>query len=140
MQYTAIIYATKRQQRTIKSHVSSVLTLYPDSALVEVTTQQLDQLTAEGYSIEVLDGINEINVGGELVDTSAAPAAISKSVAGVRGAPMADDFPHHFLVQFIGPIKPEWLQAVEKAGGIPPFAETQRYVVKVRKAWGAAKK
>ncbi len=29
---------------------------------------------------------------------------------------------------------------VEKAGGIPPFAETQRYVVKVRKAWGAAKK
>ncbi len=25
---------------------------------------------------------------------------------------------------------------VERAGGVPPFAETQRYVVKVKKAWG----
>lgn len=30
--------------------------------------------------------------------------------------------------------------AVERAGGIPPYAETQRYVVKVRKAWGVSKK
>ncbi len=29
---------------------------------------------------------------------------------------------------------------VERYGGIPPFAETQRYVVKVRKAWQSAKK
>lgn len=40
-----------------------------------------------------------------------------------------------YLVQFIGPIKPEWLQAVEKAGGIlreplPSFA----YVVELSDA------
>ena len=118
MRQTAIIYISKRQQRTIKSQVSAVLTAYPDSVLVEVTAQQLDQLTADGYLVEVLDGINEINVGGELVDTSIAPLAIPKTVAGARGVHKTDDFPHHFLVQFIGPIKPEWLQAVEKAGGI----------------------
>ena len=135
MQHTVIIYASKRQLRTLKTQVSAILTTYADSALVEVTTQQLDQLTSEGYSLEVLENINEINVGGELVDTSIAPLAVDKAASGVRGVLRADDLPHHYLVQFIGPIKPEWLQAVEKAGGIlreplPSFA----YVVELSDA------
>lgn len=84
----------KRQLRALKTQVSAILTTYADSALVEVTTQQLDQLTSEGYSLEVLENINEINVGGELVDTSIAPLAVDKAAPGVRGVLRADDFPH----------------------------------------------
>ncbi|MFZ1551943.1 MAG: hypothetical protein WAV53_11170, partial [Anaerolineae bacterium] len=69
MLQTAVIYANKRQQRTLKGQVSSVLTTYADSMLVEVTAQQLERLTDDGYSIEVLDGIDEIDVGGEIIDT-----------------------------------------------------------------------
>ena len=47
MQHTVIIYASKRQLRTLKTQVSAILTTYADSALVEVTPRQLDQLTSE---------------------------------------------------------------------------------------------
>jgi serine protease AprX len=30
-----------------------------------------------------------------------------------------DGAPHHYLVQFVGPVKPQWLSAVVRAGGVP---------------------
>jgi hypothetical protein len=35
--------------------------------------------------------------------------------------------PHYYLVQFVGPIKPEWLEAIQIHGGtlqnpVPPYA------------------
>lgn len=132
MLQTAVIYANKRQQRTLKGQVSSVLTTYADSMLVEVTAQQLERLTDDGYSIEVLDGIDEIDVGGEIIDTSVSPPSISTAAVGTRGVSAMDAVPHHYLVQFIGPIKDEWLQAVAEAGGtlrepLPSYA----YVVEL---------
>ena len=132
MLQTAVIYANKRQQRTLKGQVSSVLTTYADSMLVEVTAQQLERLTDDGYSIEVLDGIDEIDVGGEIIDTSVSPPSISTAAVGTSGVSAMDAVPHHYLVQFIGPIKDEWLQAVAEAGGtlrepLPSYA----YVVEL---------
>ena len=118
MLQTAVIYANKRQQRTLKGQVSSVLTTYADSMLVEVTAQQLERLTDDGYSIEVLDGIDEIDVGGEIIDTSTSPQSVAKAAVGTRGVAAMDPIPHHYLVQFIGPIKDEWLQAVAEAGAV----------------------
>ena len=36
-----------------------------------------------------------------------------------RGASKLDAGPHHYLVQFVGPIKAAWLTAVKQAGGKP---------------------
>lgn len=118
MLHTAVVYANKRQQRTLQTWVSTVLTAYPDSLLVEVSDEQIDHLLASGYSLEVLEGINQIDVGGETVDTSISPLEFPTYRRAARGVDAHEDAPHHYLVQFIGPIKAEWLQAVERAGGV----------------------
>jgi subtilisin-like proprotein convertase family protein/subtilisin family serine protease len=56
-----------------------------------------------------------------------------------RGAARLSSNPHHYLVQFVGPIKEAWLAQVKKAGGEPrtPFAD-YAYVVRADEAARAA--
>jgi serine protease AprX len=60
-------------------------------------------------------------VGGETIDTSV-PRVTRRGATlphpSYRRTRRLAPGSHHYLVQFVGPIKPEWQRAVEEAGGV----------------------
>jgi serine protease AprX len=62
---------------------------------------------ARSFPVEDITDQYEIRVGDEKVRTTGARRS---SVSRIPG-------PHHYLVQFVGPIKQAWLRSVKRAGG-----------------------
>ena len=113
---TVLIYATRRQRKQLTQQGIEILTEYQDYVLAQATAQQVAVLQASGYEVEIYQ---------------AAPAARGIGL-GVRAVapqgPPPSTFgpgPHHYVVEFVGPIKPAWLEEIAKHGGralepIPP--------------------
>ena len=97
--------------------VSTVVVDYADRMIAEVTAAQHQALLAAGYPVEDLRTQPKIRVGMEALDAlapEAAPAmAADEPLAAAMAAPLE---PEYYFVQFIGPIKPEWLDALRGAG------------------------
>ncbi len=77
---------------------------------------------ARDHLVEDITDQYEIPVGAGTIDTSTprvdAEGTTRPHAAYRRGASLAPG-PHHYLVQFVGPIKDEWLRGVKRAGGEP---------------------
>ena len=96
-----------------------VIEKYQGFALAEVPDQEVEQLSRR-YPVEDITDLYVIRLGDRTVDTSQ-PQGIQQPNRS-RGDPHKAAKPlapgkHHYLVQFVGPIKEEWLAAVKKAGG-----------------------
>ena len=111
MTETVLIYATKRQRKQLTRQGIEILTEYEDYVLAQATASEVTTLQANGYEVEVYE---------------AAPATPSVRGSGSprraqppQGPPPAEfgPGPHHYVVEFGGPIKPEWLAAIEAHGG-----------------------
>jgi subtilisin family serine protease len=94
-----------------------------DAFVVVDADDEAARRLAAGRLVEDITDQYAIPLGGGLestIDTSmpritgAGRTRTHPAYAGQRRLPPG---PHHYLVQFIGPIKPEWLQAVTAAGG-----------------------
>ncbi|HEX7126983.1 MAG TPA: S8 family serine peptidase, partial [Thermodesulfobacteriota bacterium] len=104
---------------------------------LEVPDADLADLAAR-YPVEDLTDHFTLEIGGRAVDTSrprvdrAGRARAHPDLP--RGRPLGRG-PHHYVVQFIGPIKAPWLDAVRRAGGEPrePFGDFA-YVVRASDA------
>ena len=104
-----------------------VIERYDGFVVAEVPQKGLRQLSRE-YPVEDMTDLYTIRVGGRRIDTSRprldAKGKLRSHPAYKRVKPLSPGR-HHHLVQFIGPIKREWLRAVKRVGGEPraPYAD-----------------
>lgn len=115
------VFATGRVQEELASRFP-VVERYDAFLVVEVSGEQAQELSTT-YLVEDITEAYLIPLGGQAATTidSSQPRITERGTsrahpayAGQRRLPPG---PHHYLVQFIGPVKPEWLTAVGEAGG-----------------------
>src|SRR5512134_1952241 len=110
-----------------------VIAAYDGFVLAQVRSVDLPKLRRE-YLVEDITDQYALRMGGKKIDTSAPRLDAKGAVrlhAAYKGTKPLSPGRHHYLVQFVGPIKREWITAVQKAGGEPraPFADFT-YVVR----------
>lgn len=117
MTETVLIYATSRQRKRLIKEGIDILTEYEDYVLARVTLEQADRLQASGYEVETY-AFDMPSTKGPTADTRAAVPE------GPPPAYFGSGY-HYYLVDFIGPVKQEWLDEVAAHGArvqepIPP--------------------
>ncbi|MFN0170163.1 MAG: S8 family serine peptidase [Bryobacteraceae bacterium] len=130
------VFVDKAEHAAV-SAAATVLEKYGAFLLVEASEQQAQAITRT-YPTEDITGQYRLEVEGRKIETAAprinrAGETVSHPSYGRGDKPGPG--PHHYLVQFIGPIKSAWLAGVKKAGGelrvpLGSFA----YVVRAREA------
>jgi len=126
------VFCTGADQ-TALAKAQRTLERYPGFLLIETPKKELAAL-AHKYPVEDITDLYTIHAGERAINT----ALPRVDAAGKRHPHLAyrDVKPlppgkHHYLVQFIGPIKTAWLKEVKRAGGEPrvPY-ENFTYVVR----------
>ncbi len=96
-----------------------VIERYDGFVLAEVSQKNINQI-ARAYPIEDITERYTLQVGERIIDT-ALPRFDARGKRHVhpayKGVKTPEPGCHHHLVQFIGPIKEQWLRAVKKVGG-----------------------
>jgi subtilisin family serine protease len=115
------VFATGAEQDRLAETVD-VLERYDAFLLAEASPAVAKKLAREQLVEDVTDQY-EIPLGaGAAIDTTTPRVdergAIRAHPAYRRGASLPEG-PHHYLVQFVGPIKDSWLRGVKRAGGEP---------------------
>ena len=99
-----------------------VIERYPAFVIVETSKASADALAASALVEDITDQY-AIPLGGDAqstIDVAQPRITVRGTTAShpaYRGARRLAPGPHHYLVQFVGPVKPEWLDAVAAAGG-----------------------
>jgi hypothetical protein len=99
-----------------------VIERYDAFLLLDVPEEQARELAAQ-HLVEDITDAYRIPLGGQSATTidSSLPRiterGTTRSHPAYAGQRRLTPGPHHYLVQFIGPVKPEWLAAVADAGG-----------------------
>jgi serine protease AprX len=126
MNKIAKIYCSKKELPTVAPS-ADLIESYGAFQLVEITPAALKTAGATTPVEDVTD-LYRIKVGGRRIDTNkprySARGKIQAHPA-YKNARRLAKAPHHYLVQFIGPIKRSWINQVKKAGGVPrdPFGD-----------------
>jgi serine protease AprX len=126
MNRTAKIYCTRKELARFAPS-ASLIESYDAFQLVEITSAALKKATAV-VPVEDVTDLYRIDAGGRRIDTRK-PRYNKKgklqSHPSYKNVAKLQKGPHHYLVQFIGPIKQAWISAVKKAGGIArgPFGD-----------------
>jgi len=135
MEKTIIVHLPKKEQGRLTHLVTKVLASYDAFALVQATDQQIAGLREQNIPLDIQEDIDSIQIGGDIIDTTKPGVGLRPPGPGertLREHPAGTTTPplpgrHHYIVQFIGPIKEEWKKAVADLGGIlcaplPPYA------------------
>jgi serine protease AprX len=150
MVQTVLIYVEPHQrQRLVRDGIprEAIQVEYDDYVLAEISDEQLLRLHAAGYEVEVQEHSPIMQVRGRLVATQPGESTVQPPEAaphpalrpGAESIYLVSEGPppevlgpgfHYYLVQFVGPVKPEWLAEIEEHGGrleepVPP----QGYIV-----------
>ncbi len=136
---TVLIYANKRQRKQLAKQGVTFLAEYDDYVLAEIAAEQVDALRTQGFEIEVREPTPTVSVRGRPL--ALAPATRDFGVTAAEVVPQGlspetyGPGPHYYLVQFVGPIKPEWLTQIEAHGATlqeptPPYG----YIVGLEEA------
>ena len=122
MERTLKVFATGSDQRKVADTVTKVVESYDAFVVAEATTPQTKELQKQ-FLVEDITDQYTIPVGGAMsgpIDTEI-PRLTEKgrtaSHPSYKGAKQLTPGPHHYLVQFRGPVKEAWLADVRKAGG-----------------------
>jgi serine protease AprX len=130
-----IFCAGRVQDRVAEAH--RVIERYDGFVLAQVPKASIGGLSQQ-YPVEDITEQYAIRAGDQVLDTSRprldAKGKVHAHPAYRRAKPLSRG-PHHHLVQFVGPIKAEWLTAVKRAGGEPrePYQDFT-YVVRADEA------
>jgi subtilisin family serine protease len=114
------VFATGVEQDRLAEELD-VLERYDAFLLTEAAPAAAKRL-ARKYLTEDITGQYKIPSGAGTINTSA-PRIDAKGKTrahpAYRRAAALPPGPHHYLVQFVGPIKDAWLRGVQRAGGEP---------------------
>jgi hypothetical protein len=123
MRHTLKVFVSGKQQDEVAALDGVVVVeRYDAFVVVEVDEGSVAQVSS-GRLVEDITAQYEIALGGAsniTVDTSLprlTAAGTTRRHPAYPGRRRLTPGPHHYLVQFIGPVKPEWLDAVTGAGG-----------------------
>jgi serine protease AprX len=117
---TATVFLKKQEQKKIDSKVAKVLEKYDSFVLVEATDKQIQDLKGEGFKVIPQEKPTAIKLGAITINTdqprfNEMSAVLPHSAYTHKKDPGPDR--HHYIVQFIGPIKEEWKKEIERLGG-----------------------
>jgi hypothetical protein len=118
MTETVLIYATRRQRKQLTQQGIEILTEYDDYVLAQATQAEVAALQVGGFEVEVYEAAPSVREAG-----------FAARARDPQGPPPAEfgPGPHHYVVEFVGPVKSEWLNEIETHGGralepMPPFS------------------
>lgn len=111
---------TKKLKREVSRGVTRVLGEYPDYLLAEATTAEREELGLSGVDFEAEETPPRIKLRSVEFDPlqEQPPVPERAARAGRRLAAQDRRLYDVFIVQFEGPAKPEWVQAVRDLGGV----------------------
>lgn len=105
----------QERRRQAEAAVSRIIATYPGSILAEVNDKQAKLLTSKGFTLESLTGstikLRSIEFD-PTIDVPVMPDAMK-----LRAAEAGSTEEDYWIVQFVGPVKPEWSVAVRELGG-----------------------
>ena len=96
-----------------------VVARYEGFVIVEIAEKKMADL-ARRFPVEDITDLYLIQVGDRTIDTAQPRIDVKgklRAHPAYKGVKKLSSGPHHHLVQFIGPIKEEWLKEIEKVGG-----------------------
>jgi subtilisin family serine protease len=106
MSQTVLIYATQRERVRLIRQGYQFLAEYQDYVLARVSTEQVDQLRQSGYEVEIYRTQPDQGFALDAAEPKNDPGPSSFGPGR-----------HYYLVNFVGPIKPEWLTEISQHGG-----------------------
>jgi subtilisin-like proprotein convertase family protein/subtilisin family serine protease len=118
MNRTLKVFCTGSEQDRLADSYP-IVERYQGFLLIEAPEEEVDALT-KAFPVEDITDLYAIRVGEHAIDTSQ-PRLDARgklhSHPYYRGMAKLSPTAHHHLVQFIGPIKEEWLERVAEIGG-----------------------
>jgi serine protease AprX len=117
MQKTLKVYANKQDAPAIAA-VATIIEKYDAFLLVDASDAAAKSL-ARKFPVEDITAEYTLSFGGRPIDTSKPRITASGATRpheAYKGGERLAPGPHHYVVQFIGPIKQIWLRRVQAAG------------------------
>lgn len=117
MNKRALVYVPETEpekRRRVKESVSKVLADYPAFLLVEADADQIDALRDQGIHVDVQEKVHKIRLRAVEFDPSEIPTPPPSFM--LRAAEI-EEKSHYWIVQFVGPMKPEWGEKIKELGG-----------------------
>ncbi len=108
---TVLVYASKRQRTRLRRQGFELLAEYEDYVLTRATGEQVELLRESGYEVEIYRARPPRGPAFE------AAGSVAAEPAHDPGPSTYGPGEHYYLVNFIGPVKPEWLKEIEQHGG-----------------------
>lgn len=137
MAETFIVYVDKRQRNKLAQQGITFRAVYDDYVLVDLSPQQAADLRTQGYEVLEQEMPTLVQIRGRAVALVAAEEEARREleprlreIEVLRAGPPPITYGpghHYYLVNFIGPVKDEWLKEIEARGGriqdpVPPYA------------------
>lgn len=105
-----------RAERAALANEGQVIESYPAFVVMQVEDAAVRKLSRR-FPVEDISDQYRLPLGGSEVDPLSVKSASVRSRSAARGA-APDDAAHHYLVQFVGPVKPAWVNALKTAGAV----------------------
>ena len=112
----AIVYVEegeKEKRHKVEKGVSSILATYPNFVLIEADREQIESLKHEGLRLEIQKP-QMIRLRAVEFDPSEKPPPPQPFALS---APEISEKKNFWIVQFVGPAKPEWSEKIKEKGG-----------------------
>lgn len=137
MAETFVVYVDRRQRNKLAQQGIAFRAVYDDYVLVDLSPQQAADLRTQGYEVLEPEMPTLVQIRGRAVAMVTAEEEGRREleprlrdVEVLRAGPPPITYGpghHYYLVNFIGPVKDEWLKEIEARGGkiqdpVPPYA------------------
>ncbi|MBW2337581.1 MAG: hypothetical protein JRF47_12630, partial [Deltaproteobacteria bacterium] len=114
------VFCTGAEQDRL-AETYQVVARYEGFVIVEITEEKIAYIT-QSYPVEDITDLYTIHVGERTIDTTQTRIDAKgklRAHPAYKGIKRLSTGSHHHLVQFIGPIKEQWLKEIKKSGGEP---------------------